>query len=142
MLILKQLNRFLISFLIILSTLVVLIFAGSKSILFAESTDNVDLTELSIEELMNIEITSPSKKLEKLFDTPAAVYVITSEDIRRSGAKNLPDVLRIVPGVVVAQINSSEWAISIRGFNSRFANKLLVLIDGRSVYTPLFAGVF
>jgi len=91
---------------------------------------------------MNIEITSPSKKLEKLFDTPAAVYVITSEDIRRSGAKNLPDVLRIVPGVVVAQINSSEWAISIRGFNSRFANKLLVLIDGRSVYTPLFAGVF
>lgn len=142
MLVLKQLNRFLISFLIILSTLVVLIFAGSKSILFAEPTDNVDLTELSIEELMNIEITSPSKKLEKLFDTPAAVYVITSEDIRRSGAKNLPDVLRIVPGVVVAQINSSEWAISIRGFNSRFANKLLVLIDGRSVYTPLFAGVF
>ncbi|MCH7928038.1 MAG: Plug domain-containing protein, partial [Candidatus Dadabacteria bacterium] len=63
---------------------------------------------------MNIEITSPSKKLEKLFDTPAAVYVITSEDIRRSGAKNLPDVLRIVPGVVGAQINSSGWGISNR----------------------------
>jgi iron complex outermembrane receptor protein len=77
-----------------------------------------------------------------LEDTAAAAYVITSEDIRRSGATNLPDALRLVPGVNVAQISASEWAISIRGFNDQFSNKLQVLVDGRSVYTPLFSGVF
>ncbi|MEE8311392.1 MAG: TonB-dependent receptor [Candidatus Binatia bacterium] len=102
----------------------------------------VDLAELSLEELMNIEVYSASKKKQKLTDAAAAVYVLTNEDIRRSGATNIPEALRVVPGVEVARIDANNWAITIRGFNDRFANKLLVLIDGRSVYTPLFAGVY
>ena len=101
-----------------------------------------DLTQLSLEQLMNIEITSVSKKPEKLSQAPAAIYVITSDDIKRSGATSIPELLRMVPGLDIARINSNSWAISIRGFNGRFANKLLVLIDGRSVYTPTFSGVF
>ena len=102
----------------------------------------LDLTDRSIEDLMNIEVTSVSKKEQKLSHTAAAIFVITAEDIRRSGATNIPDVLRIVPGLDVAQINASSWAISSRGFNEQVANKLLVLLDGRSVYSPLFGGVF
>lgn len=98
-----------------------------------------DLTQVSIENLMNVEVTSVSKKEQKLSQV-AAVYVITQEDIRHSGATNIPDLLRMVPGLDVAQINANTWAISSRGFNSEFANKLLVLIDGRTVYTPLFGG--
>ncbi len=101
-----------------------------------------DLTELSIEALMDIEITSLSKKNQKLSEAPAAVFVITQEDIRRSGATSIPEALRMVPGLQVAQITSSQWAVTSRGFNGRFGNKLLVLMDGRSVYTPLFSGVF
>jgi iron complex outermembrane receptor protein len=101
-----------------------------------------DLTALSIEELMEIEVTSVSKKEERLSHAAAAVYVITQEDIRRSGLKSIPELLRMVPGLEVARIDANKWAISSRGFNGRFANKLLVLIDGRSVYTPLFSGVF
>jgi len=101
-----------------------------------------DLTELPIEDLMNIEITSVSKKQQKLSDAAAAVFVITQEDIRRSGATSIPEALRMAPGVEVARINANQWAITVRGFNSHFANKLLVLIDGRSVYSPLFSGVF
>ena len=101
-----------------------------------------DLTELSIEALMDIEITSLSKKSQKLSDAPAAVFVITQEDIRRSGATSIPEVLRMVPGIQVARINANQWAVTSRGFNGRFSNKLLVLMDGRSVYTPLFSGVF
>jgi iron complex outermembrane recepter protein len=101
-----------------------------------------DLGNKSIEDLMNIEVTSVSKKEEKLSRTAAAVFVISQEDIRRSGATNLPDLLRMVPGLDVAQVNSSTWAISSRGFNDEAANKLLVLIDGRTVYSPLFGGVF
>jgi iron complex outermembrane recepter protein len=82
------------------------------------------------------------KKEQKLSRTPAAVFVITQEDIRRSGATNIPDLLRMVPGLDVAQINANTWAISARGFNLQFANKLLVLVDGRAVYTPLFGGVY
>ena len=88
------------------------------------------------------EVTLVSRKGEKLFDTAAAVYVITHEDIHRSGATNIPDALRMIPGVQVAQISANKWAISIRGFNEEFANKLLVLIDGRNVYTPLYGGVY
>ena len=102
----------------------------------------VDLAEMSIEELMNIEVTSVSKKAEPVFYAPSAVFVITQEDIRRSGATNIPDVLSMAPGVHVARIDANKWAVSIRGFNGSFANKLLVLIDGRSVYTPLFSGVY
>ena len=87
-------------------------------------------------------IYSASKKKEKLFETPAAAYVLTSEDIRRSGHTTIPEVLRMVPGLNVARIDGNKWAVSARGFNERLANKLLVLVDGRSVYTPLFAGVF
>ncbi len=101
-----------------------------------------DLTELNLEDLMNIEVTSVSKKEEKLFQTAAAAFVITQDDIRHSGATNVPDLLRMVPGLEVARIDASHWAITSRGFNGQFANKMLVLIDGRSVYTPLFSGVF
>ncbi len=101
-----------------------------------------DLTELSVEQLMSVEITSVSKREERLWESAAAVSVITGEDIRRAGVKSIPEALRLVPGVQVAQFGSNRWAISARGFNATFSNKLLVLIDGRTVYTPLFAGVF
>ena len=100
-----------------------------------------DLTELSLEDLMNTKVTSVSKKEQSLSKAAAAIFVITQEDIRRSGATNIPDLLRMVPGLDVAQINANAWAISARGFNHQFSDKLLVLIDGRTVYTPLFAGV-
>ena len=99
------------------------------------------LAQLSLEELLSVEITTASRKEEPLATTAAAVYVITAEDIRRSGLTSLPEILRMAPGVQVARIDSNKWAISARGFNTRFANKMLVLIDGRSVYTPLFSGV-
>ena len=90
---------------------------------------------------MNIEVTSVSKKEQKISQAAAAISVITQEDIQRLGATNIPDLLRMVPGLDVAQINANTWAISARGFNSQFANKMLVLIDGRAVYTPLLGGV-
>ncbi len=90
---------------------------------------------------MNIEVTSVSKKEQKMSQVAAAIFVITGEDIRRSGATNIPDLLRMVPGMDVGQINSNTWAVSARGFNHELADKLLVLIDGRAVYTPMFGGV-
>jgi len=101
-----------------------------------------DLTQVSIENLMKLEVSSASKKEQPVSRTAAAVFVLTQEDIRRSGMTTLPDVLRMVPGLEVAQIDASDWAVSSRGFNGRLANKLLVLIDGRSLYSPDFAGVF
>ena len=101
-----------------------------------------DLTQSSLEDLMNMQVTSVSKKEQTMSKAGAAVHVITQEDIRRSGANNIPDLLRTVPGVDVARIDANSWAISIRGFNDRYANKVLVLIDGRSVYSPVFSGVF
>ncbi len=97
---------------------------------------------LNLEQLATVEVTSVSKEPERAFRTPAAIYVITQEDIRRSGAKTIPDVLRLVPGVEVAQIDSNKYAIGIRGFVGRLSKQVLVMIDGRSVYTPLFAGVY
>ncbi len=108
----------------------------------ASVSPGIALDELSLEQLSEIEITSVSKQPEKLLDAPAAVFVITADDIRRSGVNSLPEALRLAPGVEVARINAHQWAISIRGFNSDITNKLLVLIDGRSVYSPLYAGVF
>ena len=102
----------------------------------------VDLTDLSFDELMQVNITSVSKKSEKLSEAIAAVYVVTRSEIRRSGANSIPEALRLVPGVDVAQIDPNKWAIGIRGFNGRFSSKLLVMIDGRSVYTPTFSGVY
>jgi iron complex outermembrane receptor protein len=101
-----------------------------------------DVTTMSVEDLMNVQVTSVSKRSQKLADAAAAIFVITHEDIRRSGATSIPEALRMVPGVQVARIDENKWAITSRGFNGRFANKLLVLIDGRSVYTPLFSGVY
>ena len=101
-----------------------------------------DLTEQSLEDLMNIRVTSVSKREQKMSDAAAAIFVISSEDIRRSGALNIPDLLRMVPGMDVAQLDSSRWAVSTRGFNGQYSNMLLVLVDGRTVYNPIFAGVF
>ena len=100
------------------------------------------LKRLTLDQLMNIEVTSVSRRAERLAQTASAIQVITQEDIRQSGATSLPEALRLAANLQVAQINSREWAISARGFNSTSANKLLVLIDGRTVYTPLFSGVF
>ena len=101
----------------------------------------IDLGQASLEVLMDIKVTSVSKKEEKLSRTAAAIFVISSDDIRRSGATNIPDLLRMAPGVDVEQIDANAWAISIRGFNSRYSDKVLVLIDGRTVYNPTFSGV-
>ncbi len=108
----------------------------------AEAGDARSVLEMDLRELAEIRVTSVSRRPQKLADTAAAVYVITSEDIRRSGATTLPEVLRMVPGVEVARINATTWAVTSRGMNGRFSNKLLVLVDGRSVYTPLFSGVY
>lgn len=108
----------------------------------SQDTDIKKLKSLSIEELMDVEITSVSKHSEKLNTAASAIQVITSEAIRRSGVTSVPEALRLASNLQVAQVNSSQWAISARGFNNVLANKLLVLIDGRVVYTPLYAGVF
>ena len=107
-----------------------------------QSSSAVDLTEVNLEDLMNLRVTSVSKHEQKLSRVAAAIFVIRQEDIRRSGATNLPDLLRMVPGVNVERIDANAWAISVRGFNARYANKVLVLIDGRSAYTTSFSGVF
>jgi len=107
----------------------------------ADSTPT-DLKSLSLEELINIEVTSASKKAEHLSEAAAAVYVITSDDIRRMGVTTIAEALRMAPGVQVSRIDGSTWAITSRGFIGSFANKLLVLIDNRSAYTPLFSGVY
>jgi iron complex outermembrane receptor protein len=100
-----------------------------------------DLANLSIEDLMKIEVTSVSRRQESLSQTAAAIFVITPEDILHSGATNIPDLLRMVPGVYVAQINANAFAICIRGFNGRYSHEVLVMVDGRTVYSPTFGGV-
>jgi iron complex outermembrane receptor protein len=121
--------------------------AGSARILFSQPSTldqnpAQDLNRLSLEELGNVEVTTASKEPEQVWQTPAAIYVITQEDIRRSGATSIPEVLRLAPGVEVARIDSDHWAVGVRGFGGEFSKSLLVLIDGRSVYSPLFAGVY
>jgi iron complex outermembrane recepter protein len=105
-----------------------------------ESQPNLD--EMSIEQLMQIKVISAGKKEQPLADTASAVYVITQEEIRRSGVTSVPEALRLAPGVQVARISGNAWAITMRGFNYRYADKLLVLVDGRTVYSPIFGGVF
>jgi iron complex outermembrane recepter protein len=100
------------------------------------------LADLSLEELATIQITSVSRRPESLSDAAASIYVITADAIRRSGATSLPQALRLAPNLQVAQVDASQYAISARGFNNAIGNKLLVLIDGRTVYTPFFSGVF
>ncbi|HEY0899343.1 MAG TPA: TonB-dependent receptor [Sphingobacteriaceae bacterium] len=131
------------------SLLPVLMLAVSLSLTilpaFSQNIDTLspsEIKKLSVEDLMNIEVTSVSKRPEKLTEAPSAIQVITREDILRSAAKNVPEALRLASNLQVAQVNSRHWVIGSRGFNNIYANKLLVLIDGRTVYSPLFAGVF
>src|SRR5215472_7794400 len=125
----------------ILSLMLLGLFVGGNA--SAQSPQGVpDISRMSIEDLMSMEVTSVSKRTQRVADAAAAVFVITQEDIRRSGAASVPQALRMVPGLEVARIDENKWAIGSRGFNGRFDNKLLVLIDGRSVYTPLFSGVY
>jgi iron complex outermembrane recepter protein len=100
------------------------------------------LKRLSVDDLVNLEVTSVSRRSERLFEAPASVYVISADDIRRSGATTLPEVLRLAPNLDVARVDPVQHSISARGFNNAVGNKLLVLIDGRTIYTPLFSGVF
>ncbi|HVE89330.1 MAG TPA: TonB-dependent receptor [Burkholderiaceae bacterium] len=102
----------------------------------------VDLADLSLEELGNVVVTSVSRRQERIAEAPASIYVITREDIRRAGVTSLPEALRLAPNLQVARADTNQYAISARGSNAVLANKLLVLIDGRIVYTPLFSGVF
>jgi iron complex outermembrane receptor protein len=101
-----------------------------------------NLKQLSLAELGDVQVTTISKEPQQVQRTPAAVFVITQEDIRRSGATNIPEALRMAPGVEVARIDADHWSVAIRGFAGQFSKSLLVLIDGRSVYTPLFDGVY
>ena len=117
-----------------------LLLAGQA--LAAEEINPNELVNLSLAQLSDIEITSVSKKSEKASEAAAAIFVITQDDIRSSGMTSIPELLRMVPGLSVAQAGAHEWAISSRGATGQFANKLLVLVDGRSVYTPLFSGVY
>jgi iron complex outermembrane receptor protein len=109
---------------------------------FALRVAHAELTDLPLEQLLATEVTSVSRLPRPLSASPAAVYVLGQEDIRRSGATTIPEALRLVPGVQVARVDRDKWAITARGFNDLFANKLLVLVDGRSIYTPLFSGVW
>ena len=101
-----------------------------------------DYLDMDLQDLLSMEVTSVSRKKQRLSEAATAVFVISHEDIRRSGVTSIPDALRMVPGLHVTKIDSNKWSISSRGFNGRFANKLLVLMDGRSVYTSIFAGVY
>src|SRR5271156_4305685 len=109
---------------------------------FADEVSTSSLKMLSVEDLMNVEVTSVTRHPQRLLDSASAIQVITQEDIRRSGATSIPEALRLADNLQVAQKNSHDWAISARGFNTDLANKLLVMIDGRTVYTPLYSGVF
>lgn len=101
-----------------------------------------DLTELSVEQLVDLDLTSITKTSGHADRVPAAIYVLSNDDIRHSGATTIPEALRLVPGMHVAKVDGNKWSVSVRGFGGEFANKLLVLVDGRSVYTPLFSGTW
>ncbi|MFH1569951.1 MAG: TonB-dependent receptor plug domain-containing protein [Gemmatimonadota bacterium] len=101
-----------------------------------------ELTGLSLEELMEVEVTLATRRPQKLSHSAAAITVVSGDELRRAGARTLPDALRLVPGLQVAQIDANKWIVTARGFAGLFSNQLLVLLDGRSIYTPLFSGVF
>src|SRR5262245_527667 len=111
------------------------------AVVSAQNNDS-DLSTVSLENLLNMQVSSVSRHNEQLRSTAAAVYLITQDDIRRSGATDIPDLLRMVPGMDVAQLTSNTWAVSARGFNTQYATKMLVLVDGRAVYGPTFSGVY
>lgn len=117
---------------------------SSTTAAYAEELDGIDpsaLLNMSLAELSNIEVTSVSKKEQKQTEAAAAIYTITNEDIRNSGATAIPELLRVVPGITVTRSANANWTVTARGFNSQFSNKLLVLMDGRTLYSPLFSGV-
>ncbi|HEY4339438.1 MAG TPA: TonB-dependent receptor plug domain-containing protein [Steroidobacteraceae bacterium] len=125
------------------AVLLLLLATGTDAAVAQSSNTTTDaLKHLSLDQLMDVEVTSVSRHPEKLLQSASAIQVITREDIRRSGATSIPEALRLADNLEVAQKNSHDWAISARGFNTALANKLLVMIDGRTVYTPLFSGVF
>lgn len=126
----------------LLSVLTSLAFCPLQTYADSESATIGDLKGLSVEQLMDIPVTSVARHPERLLEAASAIQVITQEDIRRSGATSIAEALRLADNLQVAQKNSHDWAISARGFNTALANKLLVMIDGRTVYTPLFSGVF
>lgn len=105
------------------------------------SKQQKSLISLDIDALLDIEVSSVSKKVQKISEAAAAIFVISNDDIKRSGVTSIPEALRLAPGIDVAKIDGNKWAVSSRGFNKRYSNKLLVLIDGRSVYSPFFSGV-
>jgi iron complex outermembrane recepter protein len=107
-----------------------------------DELSNTDVLNISLQQLADMDVTSVSKRTEKFSQVAAALYVITQEDIYRSGLQSIPELLRMVPGLQVAQSGSQNWAVTSRGFDSQYANKLLVLIDGRTVYSPIFSGVY
>lgn len=109
---------------------------------YVNAEDQNEALNLSVEDLLNVEVTSVAKKAQSLNDAAAAIFVISNEDIKRSGVTSIPDALRLAPGLDIAKINANQWAVSSRGFNGRFANKLLVLIDGRNAYSRSFSGVY
>jgi iron complex outermembrane receptor protein len=126
-------------------TIAVLVFSlFSGAVYFASDiAAAASLTDMSLEELLKIEVTSVSKRTEHMSDSPAAIFVVTQDDIRRMGATSIPEALRLVPGLQVSRVDRNKWGINARGFNGGFqANKMQVLVDGRSVYTPLFSGVW
>ncbi|NQZ11120.1 MAG: TonB-dependent receptor, partial [Algicola sp.] len=104
--------------------------------------DGDSFNDMSFEDLMNTEMVSSSKFKQDLSEVTASAYIISEEDIAQSGATDLPSLLKMVPGLFIAQTSSSGWSMGIRGFNSVFSNKMLVMIDGRSLFSPLFSGVF
>ena len=124
-----------------LAGILILAFSGG---VWAQEGDGDDdaLFDLSLEDLLSVEVTSVSKRAQPLHDAAAAIFVLNQTDIRRSGASSLPEALRLVPGMHVARIDANKWAISARGFNNRFGSKLLVLVDGRTVYNAAFTGVY
>jgi iron complex outermembrane receptor protein len=125
------------------AVLTLLLVAGAGPLVaHAEDSTTESLKDLSLDQLMQVEVTTVTRHPEKLLQSASAIQVITREDIRRSGATSIPEALRLADNLEVAQKNSHDWGISARGFNTSLANKLLVMIDGRTVYTPLFSGVF
>src|ERR1700730_3783815 len=128
--------------LLVARTVTVLLLISTLPTLSLAQKPKPDLSDISLDTLANTEITSVSRKAEKLSQAAAAVFVITQEDIRRSGLTSIPDLLRMVPGLTVAQIDASKWAVTARGFDERLADKMLVLMDGRTVFDPLSSGVY
>ena len=124
----------------------VVLFLSLASLAVADDTTILpdDLTVVGLDKVLNfnIEVTSPQKKPERYGNVASALFIITQEDIRRSGANHVAELLRMVPGLDVGRISANKWAISSRGFNAQYATKLLVLLDGRTIFTPLFNGVY